>query len=91
MPTHVYTKQKLIDLIERDFTDDDIFLLTTEFMQAQYSKKSGCNKVTYAFGEDAFKYKGDVRVFFNNPTFAMAVIREDDISEHANILFKQEK
>jgi len=56
MPTYVYNKKVMMDLIST-LEEDDIILLTGELLEASYSKKMGAQKVTFAYSPECLSEK----------------------------------
>jgi hypothetical protein len=86
MPTFVYNKKTMMDLMS-SLEEDDVILLTGELLEASYSKKMGVQKVTFAYSPDVFERKDTVGHFARLPTWSFIICKRENISDHGLKLY----
>ena len=91
--TSVTTKKEFLEMLDKSIDDDQIIVFTTALEGTSFaaSKKVPMVRLPFGFAGDAFKEPRSINAFMRNPVFAVALLPESDLSEHAINLTEKNK
>lgn len=84
MATQIGNKKLLLEWIEKEVKDDDIILLSQDYVgEISVNQKLNQKKIPFAFAADAFKRKDDIGhiAYGETPMVAFCVVKHEHASE----------